>query len=601
MTSIPLMLLRAARENPSGPFLRWVDPACPEQVPSPICFFAFEDMVRRCITSLRSIGIQAGERVLFLAENSPFYQALMIACMSLKVEPVCLYENLGNLDFMDVSCRVLPKAAFISHKYHWEKLSRYLAEFGTCRAVFTSGEGLGLTGRILEIPFTRVLETQAVSREEFEDLAGRVDAEDPFVLIFTIGTTGGQKGVRIPQRAAISALHAGQESTLVTERDVGLHVLPFGHIAGQLPFYLALQAHGSLILCSRREDLIRGFELGPNYVLLVPLIYDRMVKEVKKHLQGLPRAVSRWIHQGIEAAIREQSGKKLGFREKVLKALARRLVGGRLRKRLGGMIRVLGAGGAPSDPELVAFYRGLGLNYLNLYGMSETCGVIAFNQVSDPKIRIGSVGRPWRELTVRIDEDGEILVKGQTLMTGYLEKEDEAGVFTEDGFLRTGDLGSLDEEGYLFVQGRKKNILVLTTGKKVSPEPLELRIREILLVTDAVLIGDNRPFVACGLFVSREFLADWDKKSNREKLAERFLAEIHQGLSEFSRYEIPKKLFLIEGAPYEYPKIITPTLKVNRRSFAAAFAREIEEIYGGKADSEFSRGKGVPLAASSGR
>jgi long-chain acyl-CoA synthetase len=212
--------------------------------------------------------------------------------------------------------------------------------------------------------------------------------------------------------------------------------------------------------------------------------------------------------------------------------------------------------------------------------MSETCGIISLSHLNDAHLKVAAVGKPWKGIEVKTDTDGEILVKGKTLMTSYLEEEGNIDAFTPDGFFRTGDLGHLDSEGYFFIKGRRKNIFVLSTGKKVFPETVELKLRQTLPIADAVLVGDGRAFVSAGLFIPHDELQQMRKEKGLQKLKTSFLNKIRSGLEGFSDYEIPKNVFIIEGAPYDYPKIITPTFKIKRNVFARTFSSQIREIYG---------------------
>jgi len=583
--SIPALVRDAALEAGDRCFLKWIDPsehAPQDAAPVSITFGDFAVMVRQMARVFEEAGLKAGDRVLLLADNSPAWQAAAIAAQTLKAEPAALFASLGQADILDITCRVQPKIVYVGNAAQWTKLRDILKSIGGHPALVVAAEkALPPDPEFSWKGAGEVFTSEPMPEDVFHQKVDALSGEDPFVLIFTSGTTGRQKGVRLAQHAAMAALDAGIAATRLVERDLGLHILPFAHIAGLCAFYVALKVRSPTILCSRREDLIRGFTFGPTYTLLVPLIYERIRKEVLKGIAAKPKPISRLLLRGMEANLTITKGKNAGLADRLAFFFFKRLVGAAVKKKFGGRIRLLGAGGAHSEPELVAFYRGLGFDYLNFYGMSETCGIISLTRIGDPHINIGSVGKPWDRVDVKINVDGEILVRGATLMTGYLEPEGNVDAFTKDGFFRTGDLGSLDEDGNLLITGRKKNIFVLTTGKKVSPEPVELRLRQTLPVSDAVLVGDGKAFVAAGLFIPHEELEHLQKNSSLHEISSTFLKQIKTSLKEFSEYEIPKQVFIIEGAPYDYPKIVTPTFKIKRNLFARTFSSQIDKIYDG--------------------
>jgi long-chain acyl-CoA synthetase len=252
--------------------------------------------------------------------------------------------------------------------------------------------------------------------------------------------------------------------------------------------------------------------------------------------------------------------------DRLLTRVADLLVGRALRRRLGGRLRGLYAGGAPAAPALFRFFEALGIPFVELYGMTETAGLISSNLFEGPR-RAGEVGLISPDHVVRIASDGELQLRGALMLSGYLEPEDGVGAFTPDGFFRTGDLARIEPDGALRVEGRKKNLLVLSTGKKLVPEPVEQALATTAPFEGAVLLGDGRPFVAAAVFVSREELARLAAEGR--DAAEALLERARAALADFAEFERPKRLIVIPGAPHEHPELITPTLKLRRDAVAA--------------------------------
>ena len=256
--------------------------------------------------------------------------------------------------------------------------------------------------------------------------------------------------------------------------------------------------------------------------------------------------------------------------------LADRLVGRALRARLGGRVRGLFAGGAPAPPALFRFFESLGIPLVELYGMSETAGMISSNLLAGPR-RESCAGRITADHEVRFAADGELQVRGPLLLTGFLEPEDGVEAWTADGYFRTGDLGRVDDQGFLYIEGRCKSLIMLSTGKKLSPEPIELALAAAAPFHGAVLFGEGRPFVAAAVFVAREELARLAAAG--EDAATALLSRARAALAAFSEFEKPKKLLVLPGTPQDYPEILTPTLKIKRAALLAAHGPAVAELF----------------------
>lgn len=558
--TLPQALVANARRKPDAVFLRVVDPRAPDAPPRAITFAGFERLVRRAAAFLAGLRLGPGDRILILSENDPGWQAFSLAAQALRVEPAALFAQLGAEQAASIALRVRPRVVIASTEAQWAKLApvaAQLAEAGLSAVVTEVAiDPRSLPAGVRSHSSRQILEADAapeLSAAELEQLVRVQEGEDPFLLLFTSGTTGRPKGVRLPQRAMMHAVEGGRAATGCREDDVGLHFLPFGHVAGHDQFMLALaQGHG-LVMVSRREDFQRGFALGPTYLFSVPLVYERIREEVRARLARVAAP---------------------------LRPLARLLTGRSVRRRLGGRVRALYAGGAATPPGLAAFFEGLGLPFVELYGMSETAGLISSNLLRGARPS-GSAGHLSSHLEARVSDDGELCVRGGTLMTGYLDPADEEDAYTPDGFFRTGDLARFASDGTLEVQGRKKSLLVLSTGKKVSPELIEQAIAAVPPFAGAVLLGDGRPFVAVAVFVPRPELERLG--AAHADLPAELLRRIRSALGALSDYEKPKLLLVVPGSPDEVPGLLTPTLKLKRDAFLARMRDEVERLYAGAA------------------
>jgi long-chain acyl-CoA synthetase len=581
--TLPRALVATARRLPDETFIRWIDPASPERPPRAITFAAFAAGVGRAAAFLRGVGLGPGGRVLLLAENSPEWQMIALAAQALRAEPAAVFATLAAEPAQAIALRVAPRVALVSSPAQWAKLAP------VAPALAASGLAAVVSAAALD-PATVPPGVRAVKLDEvtgdaspglgLDALAALADGageEDPFLLLFTSGTTGRPKGVRLAQRAIVHAIDGGHLAVGTTEADLGLHFLPFAHVAGHDQFALALAEGHGLVMVARREDIERALALGPSYVFSVPLVYERIRASVEERLGALPTPLRALAHAALEAAARVRVDGARGVRDQGLAVVADLLVGRAVRARLGGRIRGLFSGGAPASVALFRFFEALGIPFVELYGMSETAGLIASNLFTGPR-RAGAAGAVTPDQTVRLADDGELLVRGPLLFSGYLEREDDAGAFTEDGFFRTGDIARVDGEGFLRVEGRKKHLLVLSTGKKLSPEPIEEAISSTAPFQGAVLLGEGRPFVAAAVFVAREELARLAAAG--KDAAVELLPRARAALAAFSDYEKPKRLLVIAGAPTDHPSLVTPTLKVKRDAAIAWLGAAVGELYG---------------------
>ena len=584
--TLPALLVRTSEQRGNATFLRFIPPTAAHAVRE-VTFAGFAAGVARAVRYLRSCGVRAGDRVLLLAENTPEWQMIALAAQCLKAEPAALFASLGARPVQEIARRVRPRVLLVSTAAQWEKLRPIAPELvaaGLSAVISEEDVSAAMPEGLRRDGTADVFSGSApapdapdvAALEELRALAAAVTEEDPFLLLFTSGTTGRAKGVRLPQRAIVHAIDAGAASVGTGETDVGLHLLPFGHVAGHDQFALALAQGHTLLMIAGRNELERALALSPTYLFSVPLIYERIRDGVEQKLSSLPGPVRKLARAALAAAARVRVDGSRAAGDRLLTRVADLLVGRAVRKKLGGRIRGLFAGGAPTPPALFRFFESLGLPYVELYGMSETAGMISSNLFAGPR-RAGSVGLVSSDHDLRLGEGGELQLRGPLMLSGFLEPEDEADAFTPDGYFRTGDLARLDEAGMLHVTGRRKSILVLSTGKKISPEPIEQALVCEPPITGAMLMGEDRPFVTATVFVDKDWLARCESEG---RTPETELVELSRArLGTFSDYERPKRVAILPGTPMDYPELVTPTLKLKRDAVLSHLGVRFTALY----------------------
>jgi len=579
--TLPAQLVATAGRFGQKPFLHFFDPALPEAPPRLVTYRDFRDLTARAAAFLAGCGLAPGERVLLLAENSPEWLAVSLATQALRAEPAGLFSVLSAGACESIARRVKPRVIYVSSEAQWLKLAPAAADLVAAglRAVL-SHQPLpagSLPPGLRAATVAEVMGPATAPLPDFDQRAAAVREDDPFLLLFTSGTTGRQKGVRLRQRSIVTAVDCGVAGCQTRPDDLGLHLLPFGHVAGHDQLCLALAQGHTLAMIARKEDVPRALALSPTYVFSVPLVYERIRNQALAAIEKMPAPLRRLLEAGLAAGARVRVDGSRSLLDRLLGAIASALVGGKVRRGLGGRVRALFSGGAPAAAALFRFFEGLGLPFVELYGMTETAGLISMNPFTGPR-RAGSVGFVTPDHEVRIAADGELQVRGPLLLAGYLEPEDDAAAWTEDGFFRTGDLGRLDPDGSLWITGRKKALLMLSTGKKFAPEPVELAIASTLPFQGAVLLGEGMPYVTAAVFVAQDDLSRLAASGHHTP--EALLGALRSALAAFSDHERPKKLLVVPGAPTDYPELVTPTLKVKREAAVAFLGLRVAALYG---------------------
>jgi long-chain acyl-CoA synthetase len=576
--TLPALLRLTSKRVGAKRFLREISPDRPEAPPTESTFSEFENAVAASAEFLRRAGLEPGDRVLFVAENSGDFQVLQLAVQTLRAEPCVVFASLGEAATCVLAKRLAPKVLFVSTQAQLDKVE------GVLEALTQLGLALVICAGPLERPPIEIathamheVKSTPFARDAYDAWVDAVGDADPFLVLFTSGTAGKQKGVQLTQDAFVRALEGGRSATAMTQEDDGLMFLPFGHVAGQCQFMLAVALGHSLILVSRREDLPRAFLLGPTYAFAVPMVYEKLKERVEQNLGRTPRPLRTVLLAAVTRAMEVDHARPTTLADRGFCAIARSVVGRKLRRSLGGRLRMVASGGAAAAPSLARFFEAMGIPFMSFYGMSETCGLIASHEIEKPR-DITNLGSLSPDLQWYITADGELCVQGPMMMRGYLDEADNLESFDDRGFFHTGDLVEISKDsGALRLSGRRKSLILLSTGKKLSPEPIEAQLSALPFVEAALLVGDGRPYVGAILFVRPEEVEN-TVAPFRSKL-DGLLRTVHDELEGLSGYERPKRLLVIPSSPSKFPDFVTPTLKLKRASVVAALSTQLDAVY----------------------
>ncbi|KAA9394883.1 long-chain fatty acid--CoA ligase [Kocuria coralli] len=435
-----------------------------------------------------------------------------------------------------------------------------------------------------------------VSDEEIEHRRQLANLDDLATIIYTSGTTGRPKGcelthgnfVELADNAAAAipeAVHEGAKTVMF---------LPLAHVFAR---FIAVMAVGAGVNIAHTSDIKQLLEdlktFQPSFLLVVPRVFEKVYNSAQQKAEagGKGKIFDRAAKVAIEWSRADERG-KVPLALKLQHKLFDKLVYGKLREAMGGQVEYAVSGGGPLGERLGHFFHGIGLLVLEGYGLTETTAPITVNTVQ--KIKIGSVGKPLPGTSVRISDDGEVLGKGICVMKGYWKQPEKTReAFDDDGWFRTGDLGDLDEDGYLRITGRIKELIVTAGGKNVSPVILEDQVRAHPLVSQCIAVGENRPFIAALVTLDEEGLPAWldahglDSGLTVEQAMER--DEIRQAIQEaidsaneaVSRAEQIREFRILSEDFSEADGTLTPSLKLRRRHVLSNNEDLINEIYGG--------------------
>ncbi|MEU9748513.1 AMP-dependent synthetase/ligase [Streptomyces niveus] len=546
--------------------------------------------VRAVAKGLIASGILPGERVALMSRTRYEWVLLDFAIWSAGAVTVPVYETSSPEQVQWILGDSGTAAIIVESGEHAAAVRSVSDGLTGLRHVWRIEEGEG-KGCVAELTAAGAEITEAVVDER----SATAKADDPATIVYTSGTTGRPKGCVLTHRAFFAECGNVVERLKPLFRTGECSVLlflPAAHVFGRLVEVASVMAPIKLGCVPDIKNLTEELAaFRPTLILGVPRVFEKVYNSARAKAQAdgkgkiFDRAASTAI--AYSRALGTPQGPSLGLRirHKVFDAL----VYGKLRAVLGGRGEYAISGGAPLGERLGHFFRGIGFTVLEGYGLTETCAATAFNPWDRQKI--GTVGQPLPGSVIRIADDGEVLLHGEHLFTGYWNNEAATAEALADGWFHTGDIGTLDEDGYLAITGRKKEILVTAGGKNVAPAVIEDRIRAHALIAECMVVGDGRPFVGALVTLDAEFLARWAKDNG--KLPGSTAASLHDdpdllaavqqavddGNAAVSKAESVRKFRVLRAQFTEEAGHITPSLKLKRGVVAKDFADEIESLY----------------------
>ena len=556
------------------------------------------DRLRDLSLGLAALGIAKGDRVAIMSESRPEWLLADLAILTLGAVTVPVYSTLTAAQARYIVHDAGARIAFVSTAEQLDKLQGVRHELPALEAIVRFEPGDGTSPSVLSLDEVAARGHAKLTGEwgigrAFRDLAREVRPDQLATIIYTSGTTGEPKGVMLSHRNLVSNMIGGRAVVPVNETDTSLSFLPLSHSFERLVSYVYL-AHGVTIVFAESMDTIAR-DMGvvkPTVMTGVPRVYEKFQARILERGSALPQPRRTLFHWGVKVATArgraESQGRRVGGLLALETKIADRLVFSKIRESVGGRLRCLASGSAPLPVSVAEFFAGIGLPITEGYGLTETSPIISANPLDAP--RLGTVGKPIPDVEVRIAEDGEILARGPNVMLGYYNKPDETAAVLKDGWFHTGDIGTLDADGYLSITDRKKDLLVTSGGKKIAPQPIEAALKRSPLVAEVIVLGDRRRFASA--LIVPEFSAlerrlqdlgrppgerlELVRRDDVLALYREIVDGLNRDLSQFERikqFRLLPREFTIESGE------LTPTVKVRRRAVEQNWAAEIEEMY----------------------
>jgi long-chain acyl-CoA synthetase len=555
-----------------------------------------KEMLRRVAglaKALAELGIRSGDRVGIFAPNCPEWHTADFAIQGVGAVtvPVYFHESADRLTYIlkDSGARV----AITAGAEQAQQLAACRKDLPQLEQVICARGPEGLQSEILQYE-TLIGAAGPSEVAAYRRRAAEVTAEQLATIIYTSGTTGEPKGVMLSHANLTSNATDFSDDFHLSPSDVALSLLPLAHVYERTIDYGNIFHGVSLAYVEQMETVAEALlEVRPTMVAAVPRFYEKIyanIIETGRRAGGVRERIFNWaLRVASQAAPGRAYGKEVSASVRFRWHLADWLVYSKIRKGVGGRIRIFSAGGAPLAPELAEFFWSVNLPVYQGYGLTETSPVVTAN--SPRANKVGTVGRPIPHVEVKIAEDGEVLVKGPCVMQGYYRKPEETrAVFTADGWLCTGDIGRLDEDGFLIITDRKKELLKTAGGKFVAPAPIENSLKTSPYISNALVVGDRRKFVSVLIVPNFATIEAQARKSGRELatvgqmtkdpwVRDLLTAELERLTSPLAQYEKPKRFAILEQDFTHANGQLTYTLKLKRRVIEQQYRDVIDRLY----------------------
>jgi long-chain acyl-CoA synthetase len=552
-----------------------------------------ETAVRRLSLGFQALGLTPGDRVAILSENRPEWVMADFAALAAGAVTVPVYTSLLPDQVGYILGDAGAKIVVCSDLDLWAKVESVRNGLPALeRVVVIDGDPPAGTHALSEVvEMGRRLEGEDPGR--FERRAGAARPGDLASIIYTSGTTGAPKGVMLSHANFTSNVLSLSGIIDFSAADTALSFLPLSHVLERTATYFLFHVGAAIAYAESVEAVAANMlEVRPTIIVSVPRLFEKIYSRIMDQVMAgsrLKRAIFVWaLATGKKRAAQAIAGERVPAHLALKHGLARKLVFSKITARTGGRIRYAICGGAPLSGDITEFFFAIGLNVLPGYGLTETSPVLTAN--TPGRVRFGTVGKPIPGVEIGLAEDGEILARGPNVMMGYYKNEADTREALKGGWLHTGDIGRTDEDGFLAITDRKKDIIVTSGGKNVAPQPIESLIQASPYIAGAVVVGNSRKFISALVVPNFDKLEararekglafrDRSELSRSREAAAFLLEEVNRMTPGLASYERVKRIAVLDRDFDIGAGEVTPTLKVRRNIVERKYADIIESLY----------------------
>jgi len=561
---IDLFFYQAGKQNPQSAFLEWLNPKNKKK----FTWGETSSNIYKLAKTLKA-SIADGDRCLLVSENRPEWLISDIAIMLANGITVPAYTTYTEKDYKYLIEDCQPTIVIVSNKEMHDKLKNIIIEKSFIRKVITFEKIQEVDYKNKYLDFNSITKNNLQESDKIKNSS--LKRNSPACVIYTSGTGGNPKGVILSHGGILNNLQGAYEilKPLIDKRPIFLTWLPLSHTYEHTVQFAQIAVGAKVFYAEKIEKLLDNIsEAKPTIMTAVPRFYQNLYNKININMKKARGLKAKLIKATIDLGKKELLKQKMNFSEKLMNSIVNVLVRKKVKKQFGGNLKAFVSGGGALDKEIGEFLNAIGLPTLQGYGLTETSPVVSCNPIY--KIRVETVGPPFKGNQVKIAEDGEILVKGENVMLGYWNKKEETEKVLKDGWLYTGDIGEIDpQDGYLKITDRKKDIIVSAGGDNISPAKIENQLSNSPAIDQSMVYGDGKKYLVALIVPSKEFV------NKKEKINE-IVNEINNGLTlaeKIKKFNLINENFSIENG------LLTPTMKVKRNKVIAKYKNILENFY----------------------
>ena len=560
---IDLFFYQADKQNPQSIFLEWLNPNNKKK-------FTWSETSLNIykLAKILKKNIQDGDRCLLVSENRPEWLISDLAIMLANGITVPAYTTYTEKDYKYLIEDCEPSIVIVSNNEMHHKLKNIIKEKNFIKKVITFEKIEGLNDDKY-LDFNSIIKNDLQENDKIKN--SNLKRTSPACIIYTSGTGGNPKGVILSHGGILNNLDGACEilKPLIDKRPIFLTWLPLSHSYEHTVQFAQIAVGAKVFYAEKIEKLLDNMsEAKPTIMTAVPRFYQNLYNKINMNMKKQTGLKAKLIKATITLGKKELLKKKMSLSEKFLNIIVNILVRKKIKKQFGGNLKAFVSGGGALDREIGEFLNAIGLPTLQGYGLTETSPVVSCNPIH--KIKVETVGPPFKNNEVKIAEDGEILVKGENVMLGYWNKKEDTKKIIKDGWLYTGDVGEIDSEsGYLKITDRKKDIIVSAGGDNISPAKIENQLTNYQEIDQCMVYGDGKNYLVALIVINREY------KEKKEKINE-IINKINENLTlveKIKKFYLLNENFSIENG------LLTPTMKVKRNKVIAKYKNILEKFY----------------------